>query len=43
MKLKRNNMNKKLPTHLIDPIDTPNEIWEEKGKYIVQVLELDIN
>jgi hypothetical protein len=34
MKLKRNNMNKNnTPKHLIDPIDTPNEIWEEKVGY----------
>jgi hypothetical protein len=33
MKLKRNNMNKNIPTHLIDPIDTPNEIWESKVGY----------
>jgi hypothetical protein len=34
MKLKRNNMNKNItPTHLQSPIDTPNEIWEEKVGY----------
>jgi hypothetical protein len=35
MKLKRNNnMNKNnTPKHLIDPIDTPNEIWEDKVGY----------
>ena len=26
-------MNKNIPTHLIDPIDTPNEIWESKVGY----------
>jgi len=35
MKLKRNNnMNKNItPNHLIDPIDTPNEIWLNKVGY----------